>query len=90
MIKNTSDSSCWVGWGAEGNTSLLPEGIQDCAVTIEIKMAVPQKVRNGSTTRSSYTTLGYILKRHSILLQEHMLNHVHCRFIHNSQKLETT
>ena len=43
-----------------------------------------------STTRSSYTTLGHVPKRHLILLQGQLLNHVHCNAIHNSQKLETT
>ena len=29
-------------------------------------------------------------QRHSILLPQHLLNHAHSGFIHNSQKLETT
>ena len=73
-------------WIKENTPPLLVE-VQTFKDTMEINMAVPQKVGNQSTSRSSYTTLGHISKGHSILPQGHMLNHVHCGFIHNSQKL---
>jgi hypothetical protein len=65
-------------------------GLQTCAIAMEIGVAVPQEAGNRSTSRFSYTSLGHITKRRPILPQRHLLNHVHCSFIHNRQKLETT
>jgi hypothetical protein len=53
-------------------------------------MIVPQKTRNQSNFRPSFTILVHIAMGRSILPQGHLLNHVHCVFIYNSQKLETT
>lgn len=46
--------------------------------------------RNQSSSRSSYTTLGHIFKRLYFLLRRFLLIHVHCRFVHSSQKLESS
>ena len=67
---------------------LLQVGVQTCTATVEINVEVSQKTGNQPTSRSSYTTPGHIYKRCSILLQAHLINHVHYNFIHNSQKLE--
>lgn len=49
-----------------------------------------QKVKSMSTTWHSYITLWNMLKGYKILLQSHLLCHVHCCSIHNSKKKETT
>jgi hypothetical protein len=49
-----------------------------------------KKVGKQSTSRSSYITLGHILKGYFILPQRHLLIHVHCSFIHDIQDVETT
>jgi hypothetical protein len=38
-------------------------GLQTGTTTLEINLAVPQKIGNSSTSRPSYTTLGHIPKR---------------------------
>ena len=49
----------------------------------KVGIYLPQDPGNSST-------LGHIPKVLYILLQRHLLNHVHCCSIHNNQKLETT
>ena len=63
--------------------------MQICTATTEINMPVPQEIGNRFTSRSSDTTLEHSPKRFSILPQGHLFNHIHCGFIHNSQKLQT-
>ena len=75
---------------SKGNTHPLPMGMQTCTITLEISMAVSQKIGNQPTSGSNYTTLVYILKRCSIKLQRYMFNYVHSSIISNSQNLETT
>ena len=58
--------------------------------TLEINLAVSQKVGNSSTLRPNYTIPGHIPKRCPTIPQGHMLQYVHSSFIHNSPKLETT
>ena len=55
------------------NTLLLLMGVQTCTATMEINMAIPQKIESLSTSRPIYTTLGHIPKGRSILPQEHVL-----------------
>ena len=62
------------------NTLPFLVGVQTCTVTMEINMAVFQKIWNASTSGPSYTTLGHIP-------QGYLLNYVYCGFIHNNQKL---
>jgi hypothetical protein len=73
-------------WNKRHTPPLLLE-VQICIATMEINMAVPQKLENKSTSKISYTILVIIPKGHVILPQEHLLNYVHSRFIHISQTL---
>jgi len=85
-IKNTSDSSCEdVEQGehstAGGRANLYSHcGNQYCSSSGSWELI---------TSSHNYATLGCILKGCYILSQEHLLNNVHCDFIHNSQKVET-
>jgi hypothetical protein len=45
---------------ARGTPLLVEE--QTCTNTMEINMAVPQKIRSQSTSRPSYTTFGHVSK----------------------------
>ena len=53
-------------------------------------MAVSQKIGIPSTSTPSDIILRHIPKGRSIILQVHLLNYVHNRFIYNSQNLKTT
>lgn len=55
--------------------------------TLEISLAVSQKIRNSSTTGPSHITQGHIPKR---CLTMHSLNYVRSSYICNNQELETT
>lgn len=59
---------------------------KDVIATIEVSVAVPLKAGNQSY---SYTTLEPIFKDLLILLQRHLLDHVHYYFIYDIQKLDT-
>jgi hypothetical protein len=61
----------------KGNIHPLLVGVQTCTVTMEISVVIPQEAGSRSTSRSSYTTLGYIPKGHIILPQKHLYDHVH-------------
>ena len=76
-------------WDKE-NAPLSLEESQRCTATIEISAVVPQESGNRSTSRCSCTTLDLVPKGLYILLQRHWLKHVHCCFVYNSWKLETT
>ena len=54
---------------SKGNTSSLLMGMQICTTIVEISMAVSQKIGNQPTSESNNTTLGYIPKGCSIILQ---------------------
>ena len=66
---------------SEGNTHALLVGMQTCATTLEISVAVSQEIRDQPTTGSSNTTLGNIPKRCPIILQKHLFNYVHSFFV---------
>ena len=57
--------------------------------TMEINVGFLKNVGNQSASRTRCTTLGHIPKG-DFIPQGHLFNYVHCSFIHNSQKLETT
>ena len=82
----TAHAKMW----SKGNIHPLLVGMQTCTVIMEISVMVSWEYRNKSTSKSIYTTLGYMPKGCFILLKRHLLNHVHCCFIHNREKLETT
>ena len=65
-------------------------GMQTCAITLEISVAVSQKIGSQLTSGSSNSTLGNIPKGCPIILQKHLFNYVHISTICNSQNLETT
>ena len=75
---------------SKGNTHPLLVGMQTCTTTLEISMAVSQKIGNQPTSGSSNITLWHIPKRCSIILQKHLFNYVHSSIIYKSQNLETT
>ena len=68
-------------FGYEGNTHPLLVGMQTCAATVEISVAVSQEIGRQPTSGSSNTTLGNIPKRYPIILQKHLFNYVHNRII---------
>ena len=88
-IKNTDDSLCWKGCGTRNTPSLLV-GMKTWTAALEVSGAVSQNTGNQFTIRLSYTTLGHIPKRCSIIPQGHLFHVVHSSVICNSQNLETT
>ena len=40
-IKNSSDSTCWQGWGVREKSSAAG-GVQACTIILEINLAIPQ------------------------------------------------
>ena len=75
---------------SKGKIHPLLVGMQTCATTLEISVAVSQKIGNQSTSVLSSITLGHIPKICSIILQGHRFNYVHRSIVCNSQNLETT
>ena len=63
---------------------------KNCTSTLEISMTDYQKIGNQPTSELSNTTLGYIHKGCSIILQGHLFSYVHSSIIYSSQNLETT
>ena len=72
------------------NTSPLLVGLQANTTTLEICLAIPQKIGYSTTWRPSYSTSGHIPKRRSNIQQRRMYHNVHSSSIYNSQKLERT
>ena len=75
---------------SKGSSPPLLVGMQTCINTLEISMAVSQKIENQPTARPSNTTVGHIPKGSSAILKGNLLNYVHGSIIHNNQNLETT
>jgi hypothetical protein len=71
------------------NTPPLLVEFQIGTTTLEINLAVLQKIGNRPTRRSSYTTLGHIPKRCPTTPEGHMLHYVHSGLVCNIQNLET-
>ena len=73
------------------NAPPLLVGVQTCTATLEISMAISQKIRKQFTSRPNNTAVGYIPKGCSIIPQGHVLfNYVHSSIICNSQNLKIT
>ena len=72
----------------KGKHSSIAVRSANCLATMEIIMPVPQKVGNSSTLGPIYISLWHIPKGYSILPQGQVLNHLHCGYIQNIQKLE--
>jgi hypothetical protein len=64
-------------------------GVHTYTAITEINMWCSSE-RWESISTPSYPTLSHIPKGHFIVPQGHLLNHFHCIFIHNSQKMEIT
>ena len=75
-------------WSKENTPPLLME-VRSLTATLEINMAVSQKIGNQSISKPSYSTLGHIYKGCLILAQGHLINYVHSIFTFNNQNLET-
>ena len=75
---------------SKGNTPALLVGVQTGTATVEISMAITQKIRTQSTLRPSNITFGHISKGGTPIPQGHILNYVHSSMIRNNQNLETT
>lgn len=58
-------------------------------LTVEINVEFPQNSRCRYTISSSYTTPGHFPIGLYIILQRHLLIHIHCFFINNSHKIES-
>ena len=75
---------------SEWNSHPLLVGMQTCAATVEISVAVSQETGSQPPSGPSNSTLGNIPKRCPIILEKHLFNYVHSCTICNSQNLETT
>ena len=75
---------------SKGNTCPVLVGMQTYTATLEISIAVSQKIENQFISRPSNTTLGHIPKGYLIILQGNLLNYVCSSIICHSQNLETT
>jgi hypothetical protein len=62
-------------------TPLLLVGVQIYTDTLEIKMAVSDKIRNRNTLIPRYTISVPIPKGYSVLSQRYLFNYVHNSFI---------
>ena len=60
--QNTDDNLCWRGYGVKENTFALLVGVQTDTATLEIIMAISQKIRKQLTSKHSNTTFAYIPK----------------------------
>jgi hypothetical protein len=74
----------------QGQHSSTAMGGQTCTATLEVNMAVSQKIENQFTPRPSYATSGQIIKGHSTIPEGHLLSYVHSGSTYNRQKLEAT
>ena len=70
------------------NTPPLLVGLQAGTTTLEISLAVPQKIGHSTTGESGNTTPRHIPRKCSKWKEGHMLHYVHSSLIYNSQKLE--
>lgn len=69
--------------------------LTESVAILGIKMENPQLNKhdlqlNKSSTCSRSSTLRHMLKGLNILLHRYVLTHVHCYYIHNRYKMETT
>jgi hypothetical protein len=85
-IKCSSDSRCWQGFGERGTPPLLV-GLQAGTNTLEISLAVPQKIEHSTMEDPAIPLLGIYPEDVPTC---NMLHYVHSSFIYNSQKLERT
>jgi hypothetical protein len=72
------------------NTPPLLVGLQACTNTLEIILAVHQKIGHSTTRGSRNTSPGHISRKCSNWEEGHMLHYIDSSLIYNSQKLERT
>jgi hypothetical protein len=72
------------------NTPPLLVGLQAYTTTLEISLAVTQKIGHSNTGESSNTTPEHISRRCSNRKEGHILHYVHSSLIYNTQNLERT
>jgi hypothetical protein len=72
--KNLKGQHMLVRIWSQGNTPSLMVGLQTCTTTLEIILAVSQKIGTSSTSRPKYSAPGPIPKRYFTIPQEHLLN----------------
>jgi hypothetical protein len=73
----------------QGDIFSIAGGSVSCSASFRTNIEVPQRVRNLSTSTSSYITPRYLLKGCSTIPQGDFLNYVHRSFICNDQKMAT-
>ena len=61
-IKNSGDSRCWRGCGEKRNIPPLLVGLQACITTLEISLAVPQKIGHITTGGSRNISPGHMFQ----------------------------
>ena len=62
-IKNSGDSRCFSRMSRKRNTPPFLVGLQACTTTLEISLAVPQKIGHYTTGGSCNTSPGHISRR---------------------------
>jgi hypothetical protein len=77
MAQGTEHASTW----KRENTPPLLVRVQTGITTLEINLAVSQKIGNNSTPLPNYSTLGHIPKRCPIIYTTKILKYVHSCFI---------
>ena len=70
-------------WG-KGHTPALLVGLQAGKTSLNVSVAISQKIRKQPSSRHSNTNFWYIAKGCSIVPQEHVLNYVHSSFVCHS------
>ena len=61
--------------GEQEKYSYTAGGGQSCTTTLEVNLAVAQKIGNISTSRPSYTTPEHVPRRCATIPQGHLLNY---------------
>jgi hypothetical protein len=62
-MKTSGDIRCWRGCGERGTLPPLLMGLQGCTTTVEISLAVPQKIGHSTTRGSCNTSPRHISRR---------------------------
>ena len=65
-------------------------GLQAGTSTMEVSLAVPQKIEHSTTRRSSNTSPGHIPRICCNISEGHVLHYFHRSLIYNSKKVERT
>ena len=89
IINKSTNNKCWRVW-RKWNTFALLVGMQIGVATMEISMAISQKIKNGISLWLSNATSGNLSEEiQSTHLKEHKHPYTHCRVIYNHQCIES-